>query len=429
MALPIIGGMVSQNVLNLVDTAMVGSLGDEALAAVGLGGFALFMATSFITGMSAGVQAMAARRRGEGRDSETAVPLNGGLLLALGLAVPWTLILLAAVPLLFPLLSDDAAVAASGAGYLQIRLLGVAAVGMNFAYRGYWNAVDRSSFYMRTLLVMHCANIFGNWVFIYGNLGAPALGVRGAALASMLSVYLGSASYFLLAWRHARPAGFLAGLPSTETLRTMLTVSVPAGIQQFSFAAGMTAFLYIVGTIGTPELAAANVLINLMLITVLPGIGFGLAAATLVGQALGRGRVDVARDAGWRVARLAAAVVALGVAPMVAMPDLVLGVFLQDPATLALARTPLRLAMVAAPVDIAGMVLMQSHLGAGNSRKVMAVSMSTQWLVFLPLAWLLGPLLGYGLVVVWLANVGYRALGAAMFAVSWHKEGWARVTV
>jgi MATE family multidrug resistance protein len=243
MALPIIGGMVSQNVLNLVDTAMVGSLGDEALAAVGLGGFALFMATSFITGMSAGVQAMAARRRGEGRDSETAVPLNGGLLLALGLAVPWTLILLAAVPLLFPLLSDDAAVAASGAGYLQIRLLGVAAVGMNFAYRGYWNAVDRSSFYMRTLLVMHCANIFGNWVFIYGNLGAPALGVRGAALASMLSVYLGSASYFLLAWRHARPAGFLAGLPSTETLRTMLTVSVPAGIQQFSFAAGMTAFL------------------------------------------------------------------------------------------------------------------------------------------------------------------------------------------
>jgi MATE family multidrug resistance protein len=166
-----------------------------------------------------------------------------------------------------------------------------------------------------------------------------------------------------------------------------------------------------------------------MLITVLPGIGFGLAAATLVGQALGRGRVDVARDAGWRVARLAAAVVALGVAPMVAMPDLVLGVFLQDPATLALARTPLRLAMVAAPVDIAGMVLMQSHLGAGNSRKVMAVSMSTQWLVFLPLAWLLGPLLGYGLVVVWLANVGYRALGAAMFAVSWHKEGWARVTV
>ena len=62
LALPIIGGMISQNVLNLVDTAMVGQLGDAALAGVGLGGFANFMAIAFITGMSTGVQAMAAAR-------------------------------------------------------------------------------------------------------------------------------------------------------------------------------------------------------------------------------------------------------------------------------------------------------------------------------------------------------------------------------
>ena len=68
LALPIIGGMVSQNVLNLVDTAMVGHLGDAALAAVGFGGFATFMATAFITGLSSGVQAMASRRLGEGRE-------------------------------------------------------------------------------------------------------------------------------------------------------------------------------------------------------------------------------------------------------------------------------------------------------------------------------------------------------------------------
>src|ERR1700757_3334148 len=88
LALPIIGAMSSQNVLNLVDTAMVSHLGPAALAAVGLGSFVNFMAFSAITGLSTAVQAMAARRIGENRDHEAAVPLNGGLLLSLAIGAP-----------------------------------------------------------------------------------------------------------------------------------------------------------------------------------------------------------------------------------------------------------------------------------------------------------------------------------------------------
>ena len=76
LALPIIGGMVSQNILNLVDTAMVGTLGDAALAAVGLGGFVNFMFIALILGVSTGVQVMTARRKGEGRFGDLALPLN-----------------------------------------------------------------------------------------------------------------------------------------------------------------------------------------------------------------------------------------------------------------------------------------------------------------------------------------------------------------
>ena len=104
LALPIIGGMVSQNILNLIDTAMVGHLGDNALAAVGIGGFATFMATAFITGLSSGVQAMAARRLGEGQTDKTAIPLNGGVLLAIAMALPLTGLLFFATPSLFPYL-------------------------------------------------------------------------------------------------------------------------------------------------------------------------------------------------------------------------------------------------------------------------------------------------------------------------------------
>ncbi len=86
LALPIIGGMLSQNLLNIVDTAMVGFLGDPALAAVGLGGFVVFMCMSMILGISTGVQALAARKKGEGRTDRAAKILNSSLLIVLLIA-------------------------------------------------------------------------------------------------------------------------------------------------------------------------------------------------------------------------------------------------------------------------------------------------------------------------------------------------------
>ncbi|MFT5992774.1 MAG: MATE family multidrug resistance protein, partial [Bradymonadia bacterium] len=133
LALPIIGGMVSQNVLNLVDTAMVGTLGDAALAAVNLGGFANWLSMAFITGLATGVQAMSARRLGEGRTDIVAVPLNGGLLQAIALGIPTSVIIYTFVPVLFPFLIDDPAVVELGVPYLRIRLLALTFIAMNFA--------------------------------------------------------------------------------------------------------------------------------------------------------------------------------------------------------------------------------------------------------------------------------------------------------
>ena len=173
LALPIIGGMVSQNVLNLVDTLMVSQLGDAALAGVGLGSFANFMCTAFITGLSAGVQAMSARRLGEGRESEKAIPLNGGLLLAAVIGVPASALLIWLAPRFFPLLADQAPVSAVGAPYLQARLTAMVAIGMNFSFRGYFNGVGLSRLYLRTLLVMHATNVVVSYALIFGVAGLP----------------------------------------------------------------------------------------------------------------------------------------------------------------------------------------------------------------------------------------------------------------
>lgn len=429
LALPIIGGMVSQNVMNLVDTAMVGRLGKSALAAVGIAAFANFMAQAFITGLSTGVQAMAARRLGEGNEERQAVPLNGGLLLAAALGVPLSIVLFLLAPALFPYLVDDPSVVAEGVPYLQARLSAVAAVGMNFAFRGYWNGVNLSRLYMRTLVAMHAINIVVSYVLIFGKLGLPALGTQGAGIGTAIATWGGTATYFGLGLVHARRNGFLKGLPDARTVKTMLRLSVPAGVQQLFFAAGLTTLFWIVGRVGTAELAAANVLINLMLVAILPGIGFGLAATSLVGQALGRHQIDDAKRWGWDVVKVGGAVMMLVGVPMWLTPDLVLHVLTDDVATIEAARTPLRLFGATVFVEAGRLILQNALLGAGDTRRVMFVSIGLQWGLFLPIAFVLGPVMGYGLVAIWSCMIAYGFVQTGVFWAMWQRGSWASIEV
>lgn len=427
LALPILGGMASQNVLNLVDTAMVGYLGDAALAATGMGGFANFIAASVLMGMATGVQAIAARRVGEGRNEEVAVPLNGGLLLSLLIGVPAALLLWHAAPSIFPFLVDDPEVVKHGVPYLQMRLLALPSVGMNFAFRGYWNGVNRSGNYMRTLMVMHITNIGLNWVLIYGNLGAPEMGTAGSGLATTLASWLGIVLYLAQGWWEARGAGFLKRLPSLTDLRTMARLALPAGVQQLFFAAGMTCLFKIVALVGTAELAAANVLVQLLLVAILPGIAFGLTSASLVGQCLGRKDADGAYREAVDVAKLGAVLVGVMALPAVVVPDLLLRPFLHDAATRALAHWPMRIVGLTIGVDTIGMVMLSSLQGAGDSRRTMIVAVVMQWCLFLPAAYLVGPVLGLGLTGIWLAQVAYRGAQALLFVRMWRGGAWRSI--
>ncbi|MEM7155738.1 MAG: MATE family efflux transporter [Myxococcota bacterium] len=436
IALPIIGGMTSQNILNLVDTGMVGTLGDEALAAVGTGSFANFLAMAFITGLSAGVQAIASRRKGEERDSETAVPLNGAMLIALVFGLPASIGLYFVVPHIFPVLNPDPAVVEAGVPYLQARIFAMVAVGMNFSFRGYWNGVNMSQLYLRTLLVMHAANILLNWLLIFGNLGMPELGAAGAGVASAIATYIGTAYYIYLGLRYARANGFLRGLPEAEDLRTIGRLAWPNALQQLFFAAGFNVLFWIIAhsnmadaAHATAEVAAANVVINVTLVAVLPGLGLGLAAASLVGQALGRKDPEDAKAWGWDVVKIAAVIMTVLGLPMLLFPDLILGVFLREPETIEVARGPLRLVGATIGIDAVGMVLMNALMGAGAARTSMVVSIATQWLLFLPIAYALGPVLGAGLLAIWTAQIGYRSLSAIIFAAIWRKGSWASIQV
>jgi Na+-driven multidrug efflux pump len=187
--------------------------------------------------------------------------------------------------------------------------------------------------------------------------------------------------------------------------------------------------LWIVGQIGTKELAATHVLMTLSLVAILPAMGFGIACASLVGHALGAKDPQDASRWGWNVAIMAALIgLAIGL-PAALFREPILSLFLREPSTLALAMGPLLLSSLLIWFDAAGMTLFNAHLGAGDSKPVMVISIVCQWLIYLPLAYVLGPVMGYGLMMIWSLQVAYRLLQASLFAASWHRGQWSEVQV
>lgn len=427
LALPVMAGMLSQNIMSLVDMLMVGRLGNAALAAVGFGGFVVFTCTAITLGIATGVQAMCARRKGAGRIDELAAPLNAGLLVMIVGGPVWSLILFWLTPVVFPALVSDPEVAELATPYVQWRMLAITFVGVNFAFRGYWTAIDLTRIYLGTLLLMHAVNIVLNYGLIFGAFGLPQWGVTGAGIGTLIATGLGSALYMALAWRFGRDNGFMRKVLRRDEWRTFARISIPYGVQQLLFAIGFTVLYWIIGQVGTRELAAASVLVNVTLVALLPGIGLGIAAATLVGQALGRGDPNDAARWAWEVAVVGMVGLTVLGTPMWLAPEAVLSAFIMDPATVEVARLPTQIVGATMAIEALGLVLMHSLHGAGDSRRAMTVAIGLQWMGFLPVAYLLGPVFGGGLLAIWLAQLSYRLIQALIFARLWKSGAWQHI--
>ena len=115
--------------------------------------------------------------------------------------------------------------------------------------------------------------------------------------------------------------------------------------------------------------------------------------------------------------------------PMVLIPDLVSSIFIHEESTRELARWPMRLVGLTMPIEAIGFAFMHGLLGAGDARRVMLVSISVQWLLFIPFAYVVGPVLGFGLLGVWILQGITRALQSAIFFASWQGRKWQHIEV
>lgn len=423
LAWPIMLGMLSQSMLNLVDAAMVGRLGETALAGVGLGGYAMFMMTALVFGLSSSVQSQTAQRQGAGASLTS--PLYAGLWLGLISGMLVTLLAWWQAPWFMQWLSPAPDVHDVAVDYFRWRVLALTAIALTLCFRGYWNGRQHTQVYLRIIVAVHLLNVVLSAGLIFGLAGLPRLGATGAGVGTTVSIMVGLLIWVWVTLRRDAYARWRQLLPDRQILRATAFLALPHSAQQLWFAAGYAVLFWLLSQLGTASVAVGHVLINLSLLLILPGVGVGVAAMSLVGEALGRDAEQEAHrwgmDALW-VAWLLLAVLAL---PMLWAPESVLGLFFSSPELITLGALPLQLTGLMMMIDAAALVLAQALMGAGAQRTVMIVTLGMQWLFFLPLAWWVGLALGHGLLGIWLMQLLYRIINSAGFLWIWQRRQWA----
>ncbi len=430
LAWPIVVSRSSQVVVGISDAVMVAHLGEAALAATTTGAMNAFVLFIFPMGVVFIVSSFSSQLLGRG---DLAGARRYGWY-GLAVAAATQLLGVAGIPAagrVLGLLDHAPEVRGLMTDYLALRLWsGGTAIGLE-ALGNYYGGLGNTRLPMRASVAAMILNVGGNWLLIDGNLGAPAMGVRGAALASALSTgvaFLGLLAVFLAEGQRATAR---APLQARE-LGRMLRFGVPSGLNWFfEFFAFMFFVNVVVGGLGTTPLAALMAVIQVNSFSFMPAFGLASAGAILVGQAIGSG----ARDEVPRLVRLTFAATgtwqaAVGLAYL-AVPGLIFAPFARDLASAdALLATGTRMLALSAAwqlFDATVATLAESLRAAGDTAFTLWARLAVAWLIFVPGSWITVRRLGGGdlWAVGWI--VAYLAVLAGVLLWRFRGGAWRRL--
>lgn len=432
LAYPVALGMLSITLLSVVDTAMLGRLGSLPLAAAGISGVGYFAIVFSLAGIGIGVQTLTSRRYGEGNYPHCGNVLNAGLLLALIGGIPFVVTGGWIATTLSPFLSHDPQVAQLGVTYLHYRLLGAVFLLLNMVYRGFFSGVGSTKQVMTSAIIVTVTNILLDYMLIFGHAGLPQMGIAGAAIASTIATGIGT-TYFViisLLGRYRKSfSPYCHLLLAIPWFAPIFRLSLPVIAQRFIGNGSFFVFFSIVSRIGTLELAASNVIRSIYGLSIMPTIGLGIAAATLVGQNLGASQPEEAEQYAWEAAKLGAYLMGGIGLLFIAYPKAIFSIYTSDVAVIALGRLPLIMLGVVQTFAGVALVIGRALQGAGNTRYVMLAELFVCSLLYLPFAYLLGLRLRLGIVGAWSGEFIYWLTLALLMSWKFHQGTWKKIRV
>lgn len=484
---PIVIAMFTQTFINVVDTIFVGKLDPSyatpGQAALGFSLPILWSLAGFLAAIGIGTQAMTARRIGSQKPEEAGIVLTNSIVVAIIGSLIFTVLGWFIVPPFFEFLTRNQNVLNLGIPYAQIRVLGILGMVLTTSYKGFFDGIGSTRVHMYAALVMNAANIGLNYIFIFGWGPIPAMYVTGAAVASLLSTFIGLV--MMVVWslrgKYRKPHRYYR--PRTLNPKLMweiVKLSVPSGAAQLFVMSGVLMFLKIIGMLdetaveqtlrvndfyaalpewmqwqeairtatattgtlfvtdwnfalisGRPPVytTAAKLVIDLLSIGFVMCIAFGTATATLVSKSMGEKRFDLAEAYGWDSVKIGSYFFgAIGLI-IILQPAFFLDLLTDDPQVINAAIPGLRI-MAGLEIFIAmALILTQALFGAGNTRFVMWIELILHGLCLAPLTYLFGVVLDFGFLGVWLsATIYVMALAVAMAWKFW-EGSWKEIEV
>ncbi len=414
--------------MRTADTFMLSNVSDAAVAAVGVSNQIImftFFLFNFVSAGSAIViaQYLGAQKTDElGKLAANAISLN----LIFGLCVSLCMVVFSDSLLrmfgLEPALFDQAKVylfIVGGALFIQAVMLTVSAI------------IQVHGFTRDTMLVnvgMNVLNIAGNYLFIFGALGFPKLGVAGVAVSTTTSQCLGLIVFFVILFKKVslklQWTDFIHW--RTDYVKKILGIGVPASGEQLSYSASQMVTTYFIASLGSQMLSTRIYTQNIIFIVMILAISLGRGTQIIIGHLVGAGEKDKAYRQSLRSLALSIslALVCIGVICVFRRP--LLSVFTDDPAIISMGAALLMLGFLLEPGRCFNIVIGQSLRAAGDARFLMMASIAVMWCFSVPLIYLLGIYFGYGLIGIWAAFIADEWLRGVILYFRWKSRAWEK---
>jgi putative MATE family efflux protein len=410
---PVMFSQVLLNAVSLIDIAMVGRLGSDAVAAVGYATQFFFLSQSVLFAVGFACVALMARAIGGGD------PVAAVVLVAIMLAAPGPML---------QLLGARPHVVAAAVPYLSLVIVSSAPLALSMTIESALRADRDTRTPMLVAAIVTAVKLALNGLLIFGGMGLPRLELVGAGIATLVSQLLGLALFLVVLARAAphsplalRPSDFAGSRPM---IPEVVRIALPSVGERLANNLALLAYFRILSGFGTLAIAAYTVGVRLLSFSWIPGVALGTSASTLVGQALGAGDARGAERAGWRATRLSILVaVVLGV-PSALLREPLARLFTDDPGLVAeLSPFLLCLALVQ-PALQAHFALGGAHRGAGDTWTPFVSAAVSNWLLRVPLAALFAYVLDADVIWIWVVIAADHVSRMLWLTVSFRRGRW-----
>jgi MATE family multidrug resistance protein len=420
LAYPVIIGQLGHMMMGVVDSLMVGHIGAAPLAASSIahGLFMIFMI--FGIGLSMAISPLTAMSVGAKKYLACGIVFRQGLLVNFVAGIGLTIAIIYGADII-RFLDQPEEIVEQGAAYMKILAYSVIPVMIFQTYKQFSEGLTLMRPAMIITLLANLVNVFVNWVLIYGNLGMPALYLPGAGWATFSTRMLMAISFILYVYFSERYKPYDPTLHyrriDFSMIKKILKIGVPGGLQFFFEVGAFVGSAIIIGWLGTNELAAHQIGINLASISFMVALGISTAATIRVGNAVGRDDKAGIRKTGITAILLAAGFMGVFGIIFIVFRWFLPTFYIDDMAVIEIAASLLVIAALFQLSDGTQAVGIGLLRGLADAKVPMFITFIAYWIVGLPGGYLLGFTFGYGVQGIWIALFVALTVSAVLLSV------------